>query len=278
MEQSASESSLTSSVAKFDEMLNKFGVVTVMDAYVFDNIPNLMKKVNVDIKTLKIDEIIKYFVFEEKSNNALNGYLTKLDTLKITNINIEGPDKTITGGRFNDVLVKFGKKARVEMQDALGNAKALEIFGGAVTESFTTENKGGLTTGGLNVLHLTENFASAKTIVGDSFFIDQKTGAQVPVKIVLYNVMPDSIFNLSQDSEGNATVFDMNADLGTQIITIGTSTEGQNVQSGVFYSVTSNFVKKDRPQEYIKINSKGKYVVEQTPGDPTGESQVAAAA
>ena len=221
MAASASTSSLKSTVAQFDEMLNKFGVVTVMDAKVYNYIEQSEPK--------KVDQYIAQYN---------SGELCTLDTLKIANINIEGPDKTITGGRFNDVLVKFGKKGRIEMQDALGNAKALEVFGGAVTESFTTENKGGLTTGGLNVLHLTENFTGPKTIIGDSFFIDQKTGTQVPVKIILYKVMPDSIFNLSQDSEGNATVFDMNADLGSERILVGTDGNSSgDVEIGAFYSV-----------------------------------------
>ena len=217
MAASASTSSLKSTVAQFDEMLNKFGVVTVMDAKVYNYIGQSEPK--------KVDQYIAQYS---------SGELCTLDTLKIANINIEGPDKTITGGRFNDVLVKFGKKGRIEMQDALGNAKALEVFGGAVLETFTTPYDGS----NKNVLHLTENFTGPKTIIGDSFFIDQKTGTQVPVKIILYKVMPDSIFNLSQDSEGNATVFDMNADLGSERILVGTDGNSSgDVEIGAFYSV-----------------------------------------
>ena len=217
MAASASTSSLKSTVAQFDEMLNKFGVVTVMDAKVYNYIEQSEPK--------KVDQYIAQYS---------SGELCTLDTLKIANINIEGPDKTITGGRFNDVLVKFGKKGRIEMQDALGNAKALEVFGGAVLETFTNAYDGS----NKNVLHLTENFTGPKTIIGDSFFIDQKTGTQVPVKIILYKVMPDSIFNLSQDSEGNATVFDMNADLGSERILVGTDGNSSgDVEIGAFYSV-----------------------------------------
>ena len=217
MAASASTSSLKSTVAQFDEMLNKFGVVTVMDAKVYNYIEQSEPK--------KVDQYIAQYN---------SGELCTLDTLKIANINIEGPDKTITGGRFNDVLVKFGKKGRIEMQDALGNAKALEVFGGAVLETFTDAYDGS----NKNVLHLTENFTGPKTIIGDSFFIDQKTGTQVPVKIILYKVMPDSIFNLSQDSEGNATVFDMNADLGSERILVGTDGNSSgDVEIGAFYSV-----------------------------------------
>lgn len=78
-------------------------------------------------------------------------------------------------------------------------------------------------------------------IIGDSFFIDRKTGQQVKVKIVFYQFLPDSIFNLTQDAEGDATVFDMNGDLLTTEIKVAKSNaDGEDVTGathGVFYSI-----------------------------------------
>ena len=73
-------------------------------------------------------------------------------------------------------------------------------------------------------------------IIGDSFFIDRKTGQQVKVKIIFYQFLPDSIFNLTQDAEGDATVFDMNGDLLTTEILVGDKDTNQIVH-GVFYSI-----------------------------------------
>ena len=73
-------------------------------------------------------------------------------------------------------------------------------------------------------------------IVGDSFFISQKTGAQVKVGIIFYQFLPDSLFNLTQDAEGDATVFDLNGDLLTTEILVGTN-GGTPELHGVFYSI-----------------------------------------
>jgi hypothetical protein len=124
--------------------------------------------------------------------------LFKLDTLKISNINQEGPTKTITGGMNADTLLKYGKTFTVEMQDALGRADVLEHVYGA---SINADDQ---------VVAFSDGFAGELTLVGKTFVIDQKTGAKQPIRIVLPIFLPDSIFNLTMDAEGDATVFDLN--------------------------------------------------------------------
>ena len=208
-------SRLGTSKATFDSMIQRFGVVTVMNAKVYDVVYN-----GTDPKT--VDEILAMYP-EEKA-------LAILDTLKIANVSQDGPDKTVTGGQYSNPLIKFGKSARLEMQDALGNNEALDALCGTVSEY----NAAGFT--GRIALHVGEQFAGPKCIIGDSFFIEQKSGAQVPVKIIFYQFLPDSLFNLTQDSEGDATVFDMNGDLMTTVIKVGNS-EGALIKTGVFYSI-----------------------------------------
>lgn len=219
-------SNLTSGAASFDSMMKRFGVVTVMNAKVYET-----SSLPAENQT-----VAEFF----KDKNALGIYralknasaLCTLDTLKIANVTQEGPTKTVNGGQYSNPLIKFGKSARLEMQDALGNHAALDALCGTISEYDEKE----LTT--INTLHITEDFAGPRTIVGDSFFIEQKTGRQVPVKILFYQFLPDSIFNLTQDAEGDATVFDMNGDLMTTIIKIGDS-NGTEVEHGVFYSIIS---------------------------------------
>ena len=208
-------SRLGTSNATFDSMIQRFGVVTVMNAKVYDVVYN-----GTDPKT--VDEILAMYPEE----NAL----ATLDTLKIANVSQDGPDKTVTGGQYSNPLIKFGKSARLEMQDALGNNEALDALCGTVSEY----NAKGFT--GRIALHVGEQFAGPKCIIGDSFFIEQKSGAQVPVKIIFYQFLPDSLFNLTQDSEGDATVFDMNGDLMTTVIKVGNN-EGKLIKTGVFYSI-----------------------------------------
>ena len=208
-------SRLGTSNATFDSMIQRFGVVTVMNAKVYNVVYN-------GTTPATVDEILAMYPEE----NAL----TTLDTLKIANVSQDGPDKTVTGGQYSNPLIKFGKSARLEMQDALGNNEALDALCGTVSEY----NAKGFT--GRIALHVGEQFAGPKCIIGDSFFIEQKSGAQVPVKIIFYQFLPDSLFNLTQDPEGDATVFDMNGDLMTTVINVGDE-NGESINAGVFYSI-----------------------------------------
>lgn len=210
-------SRLGTSNATFDSMIQRFGVVTVMNAKVYD--------VVYDGSTPKtVDEVLAMY----PEGNAL----ATLDTLKIANASQDGPDKTVTGGQYSNPLIKFGKSARLEMQDALGNNEALDALCGTISEYNTPEFAGRI------ALHVGEQFAGPKCIIGDSFFIEQRSGAQVPVKIIFYQFLPDSLFNLTQDSEGDATVFDMNGDLMTTVIKVGAQKAADElINTGVFYSI-----------------------------------------
>ena len=211
-------SKLQAGGATFSQMMQGFGVVTVMNAKVYD--------VNSNID------------FDQTAEEIRDAYkatkpLAVIDSLKVANVTVEGPSKTVTGGRYSNPLIKFGKSARLEMQDALGRADAIEAFGGAINEykeeAFTN----------VVAMHVSEDFASEKLVIGESFFIDRKTGKQVKVDIIFYRVLPDSIFNLTQDAEGDATVFDMNADLLTTEIQLPVKNgEAWSTElHGVFYSI-----------------------------------------
>jgi hypothetical protein len=170
--------------------------------------------------------------------SSLENPICELKTLKIANVTIEGPDKTITGGRYNNPLIKYGKSARLEMQDALGHADVIDRLCGGIAESEDEDDWQET----VHALHFGEDFNSTLTIVGDTFFIDAATGQQVQAKILFYQFAPDAIFNLTQDAEGDATVFDMNGDLLTT--EIGIADNGlaldqpmEVISHGVFYTI-----------------------------------------
>ena len=205
---------LGGSNASFDSMMkNGFGIVTVMNAKVYDA---------PEASVLK--GLTAYDIYERSKTMEL---LCEIDTFKVANVTEEGPSKTVTGGQYSNPLIKFGKSARLEMQDALGRAAAIDALCGGIMETEDLAVAG---------LHFGEDFVGPKMIVGDSFFIDRKTGQQVKVKIIFYQFLPDSIFNLTQDAEGDATVFDMNGDLLTTEILVGDKDTNQIVH-GVFYSI-----------------------------------------
>ena len=239
-----SKTGLTVSTVTFDEMLNNgFGIVTVMNAKVFTKpIEELLKKgeTEVDLSTLKAHDIVKELIALDNKTSV--NYI-KLDTLKIANINQDGPTKTITGGQTGSALLKYGKTATIEIQDALGRADALELLGGATVETFEkqtgesdAQTNTGIGEGYQKVIHFGDQFGGPKPILGESFFVDQKTGKQIKVYILIYEMLPDSIFNLTQDAEGDATVFDMNGSLNSKEICVGLDNT-KNTTMNVFYSI-----------------------------------------
>ena len=222
---------LGGTTANFAGMMeNGFGIVTVMNARVY----NALSKTDYEGKTA-YDIASTY-----GAKTAAAGLLCEIDTLKIANVTMEGPTKTITGGQYTNPLIKFGKTARLEMQDALGRSEAIEALCGGIQE-WKVEGTDQSAKETIVGLHFGGDFSGAKMIVGDSFFIDRVSGQQVPVKIIFYQFLPDSLFNLTQDAEGDATVFDMNGDLlMTNILVAKSKTDGtfdQTSTHGVFYSI-----------------------------------------
>ena len=115
-----------------DAMLEKFGVVTVMDVELYPTVRWTYDEVYAD----DFDED-----YAPGEWNAVATFESKkpavyLDTLKITNINAEGPSKTATGGMAADVLLKYGKKFTMEMQDAMGRFDVLtNLYGAKVSKN-----------------------------------------------------------------------------------------------------------------------------------------------
>lgn len=222
----AYKTNLGGSTARFSEMMrNGFGIVTVMNAYIVEALDA------VEYKNYTPYDFAGAALTPNSTEVTINGKTLPvycyLDTLKIANVTQEGPTKTVTGGQFSNPLIKFGKSARLEMQDALGRADAISTLCGGIVEEDGSDVK---------ALHFGEDFVGPKMIIGDSFFIDQKTGQQVSVKVIFYQFLPDSIFNLTQDAEGDATVFDMNGDLLTTVVKIGDK-NGDAIEHGLFYSI-----------------------------------------
>lgn len=223
---------LSSSGTSFSQMLGRFGIVTVMNAKIY---PISEVNPNDDWKEMTADQVVADLESGE------HPYLCNLESLKIANVTEDGPTKSVTGGQYNNTLIKFGKTATIEIQDALGNAEALEALSGGLVEyndeaAVQAEAKDNDFENTRIALHFTQEFSGPVAILGDSFFIDSLTGKQVPVKIIFYNVLPDSLFNLTQDAEGDASVFDMNGTLNSQTITVGNK-DGVLIKQAVFYSV-----------------------------------------
>jgi hypothetical protein len=184
-------------------MLRRFGVVTVMDVKGYEAKLFAADRPAEGTTVGAADYKAAYSQGEWDAASTLSATtpLFHLDTLKIANINQEGPTKTITGGQNADTLLKYGKTVTIEMQEALGKYDVLEhIYG--INYSVNAQ-----------IAAITDRFPQEITLVGTTFVIDQATGAKQPVKIVIPRFLGDGIFNLTQDAEGDATVFDLNGNV-----------------------------------------------------------------
>lgn len=180
-------------MAKFNydirAMLRKFGIVTVMDVKAYKTVLHQVAEDGYEIGEWDAEETL-----------SADPVFT-LDTLKIANINQEGPTKTITGGQNADTLLKYGKTVSIEMQDALGKYDVLHHVYGV---NYSTNHQ---------IAAFTDRFPSELTLVGTTFVVDQATGAKQPIHIIIPRFLGDGIFNLTQDAEGDATVFDLNGNI-----------------------------------------------------------------
>jgi hypothetical protein len=219
----------------FDQLMHGFGVVTVMNAKIYEKIGTYTAIcANLEgghEKDEHGNEIHSYSSLQAFNKQDWKPTGEVLDTLKIANITQEGPTKTISGGQYANPLIKYGKTATMEMQDALGRASTLVRF-------FGCDYVGG--EGGR--LSVTDKFPGPFATEGETFFIDQKTGEKQWVYIFIPQFIPDAILTLTQDAEGDATVFDLNGSLGvTRITDGGEDTEGREI----FYEIRDESFFKD---------------------------------
>ena len=174
-------------MVSFQDLMKGFGVVTVMNAKIYQLKNN---------KTYRSGQC----AHENGARGLVSGDFEcshlYLDALKISNLNQEGANKTISGGRNDSVLMQHGKTMKLEMQSALGSSDVLTHFFGCEV---------GAKTGSL---YVTNKFPGAFAIEGDTFFIDQATGEKVKIKIFIPQFRPHGVFNLTQDAEGDAAIFD----------------------------------------------------------------------
>lgn len=196
----------------FDQLMKGFGVVTVMNACIY----KLAGDQSYVSRSACQHGDANQGAFKPSDFECTGLYL---DTLKIANLTQEGPTKTITGGQYANPLIKYGKTMTCEMQDALGRAAVLEEF-------FGCEYKN-------NRLSVTDKFPGAFAIEGDTFFIDQKTGEQKHVYILIPQFLPEAILSLTQDAEGDATVFDLNGSVNMTEIT----DENGSDKRKIFYEI-----------------------------------------
>lgn len=205
----------------------------------------------------------------------------ELDTLRISNLTQEGPTKTAKGGLNAEVVLRYGKTMRLEMEDVIGRLPALRglmgvenasttpvvgkvdtFYGDGVNKLFvldyapsttpTSVVVAGVTTAAYayndNILvldaapadnasvvvtynytaaesiNVTEKFGGYFSIVGTTFVINQATGNREYIKITIHKFLPDSLFNVTMEAEGDFGVISIAGEMFTN-------------DCGVFYTI-----------------------------------------
>lgn len=166
------------------ELLTRFGFVTVFDPKFYGIDPATGKPEMTDGET-----------------PVRKPALVELDSLTVANINQEGPTKTAKGGIYAETLMRYGKTMRLEMENAIATAAAIEILGGG---EWSEDDE---------TLKITDKFAPKVWVEGRTFVIDQATGNKIWINIVFPGFIPDTVFNIALEAEGDFGTFSINGDL-----------------------------------------------------------------
>ena len=145
-------------------------------------------------------------MFEFTPNDYNTTDSAYIDTLKMSDLNMEGPNKTISGGQYNNPLIKWGKTATLEMSNALGDKSIFKWFYGA---DIVANGSGNVTNIGIG-----SKFSGPFAIQGETFLINARTGEEITIYIFIPWFLPNSVFNITQEAEGDATVFDISGTVG----------------------------------------------------------------
>jgi len=139
-----------------------------------------------------------------------------MDSLSISNITQEGPTKEARGGQEARPIIRYKKTLRLEMEDVVMRADTLTTFmNGKYNEDGADE-----------ILSITEEFSTYLYLVGETYVIDRSTGNREFVTVKFYNFLPDSIFDLTMESEGDIGMINIGGELFAD-------------ENGVFFDILS---------------------------------------
>lgn len=173
--------------ATITELLELFGVVTVMDIHIY----KLSNEKN---------ETTQKFTYrygtQPISKEAFQDTGLCLDTLKISNIKQSAAKKQFPAGLFNVIQIQTGKKVEIEIQDALGRRDTLNYF-------FGLDNNADKTSYAIG-----SNFGSLLCLEGKTWIVDMNGNKQM-LWITIPCFLPKGALNLNLQADGEAGVFDL---------------------------------------------------------------------
>jgi len=120
--------------------------------------------------------------------------------LTISNITQEGPRKEARAGKDAQPCIRYGKTMRLEMEDVVMRTEMLEAFFGATVSAGTS-------------VAFTDEFATAISMEGIAYVVNKDSGARDEVTITFNNFLPDSVMDITMESEGDIGMISLAGEL-----------------------------------------------------------------
>jgi hypothetical protein len=143
--------------------------------------------------------------------------IAKLDSLTMSNITQEGPEKETRGGTASEPIIRFRKTVRLEMEDVVVTPPALRALFGAVVFDETGQridfSNYDPTTTKVTGFSITDTFAKMISLRGKTFVIERETGERRWIDITFNRFLPDSVLDMMMEAEGDLGVVNVAGEL-----------------------------------------------------------------
>ncbi|MFW6029385.1 MAG: hypothetical protein ACOCRO_03945 [Halanaerobiales bacterium] len=159
--------------------------------------------INFNFVTVMDVEVWKWNEGEEGDTAGYEKQDFTLDSLSISNISIEGPEKEARGGQEAKPLIRYRKTGTLEMEDVLMKADALQAFMAAKIDDAS----------GSESITIDDEFATSLLLKGTTSVINSETGAKEPVDVIFYDFLPNSVFDLTMEAEGDIGMINISGEL-----------------------------------------------------------------
>jgi len=191
--------------------LKDFAFATVMDVEVYPEGTQFLADAQGNIIPVAAD-----FEGTPTAQDAVTR-IALLDSLTMSNITQEGPQKETRGGTAAEPIIRFRKTVRLEMEDVVITPVAMRALFGATLydedgaridpDTFDPEND---IIGGFGI---TDTFAKMLTLRGKTFVIDRATGDRRWIDITFKRFLPDSVLDMMMEAEGDLGIVNVAGEL-----------------------------------------------------------------
>ena len=140
-----------------------------------------------------------------------------LDSLTMSNITQEGPQKETRGGTAAEPIIRFRKTVRLEMEDVVITPTAMRaLFGATLYDENGTRIDPATYDPDVDIIGgfgITDTFAKMLTLRGKTFVIDRETGDRRWIDITFKRFLPDSVLDMMMEAEGDLGIVNVAGEL-----------------------------------------------------------------